>query len=148
MITACTPRQWYSSAQWHENRPACYMKQLLYVAMAAAAVITVGCGNSREQRAGQQLSGLFLVHQDGKTGFVNKSGKVEIAPQFANAAPFSEGLAVVQIGNRAGYINEQGRIVINPQFDSGAPFSEGLAAVRVGNAWGFIDKKGDMVVQP
>src|SRR5437773_6725221 len=108
------------------------MRPFLYTAITTAALIAVGCGRSREPRAGQQLSGLFLVHQDGKTGFVNKFGKVEIAPQFASAAPFSEGLAVVQIGNRAGYINEQGRIVINPQFDSGAQFSEGLAAVRTG----------------
>ena len=64
------------------------MKRFLYIAMAAGTAIMISCNSSREQRAGQQLSGLFLVHQDGKTGFVNKSGKLEITPQFANAAPF------------------------------------------------------------
>ena len=44
------------------------MKQLLYVAMASAAVVTVGCNHSSEQRAGQQLSGLFLVHLRGEPG--------------------------------------------------------------------------------
>src|SRR5689334_14892294 len=122
------------------------MTRYLYPVAAAAAAILIGCGTSHETRPGQQLSGLFLVRQDGKVGYVSKSGKLAISPQFENGAPFSDGLAVVQLGNRAGYVDKQGRIAINPQFDSGAPFSEGVAAVRSGNAWGFIDKKGKTVI--
>src|SRR5438552_12784188 len=79
------------------------MRLYLYPAVAAATAMLMGCGSSHEARPGQQLSGLFLMRQDGKVGFVNKSGKLVIPPQFENAAPFSEGLAVVQVGSRAGY---------------------------------------------
>ena len=57
--------------------------------------------------------------------YVDKAGKVKIAPQFEQAAPFSDGLAVVSMGGRAGYIDKDGKFAINPQFDSGAPFTTG-----------------------
>ena len=125
------------------------MKWSLTIVAITLAALT-GCGRSRtaEAQPGDQLSGLFVVRAQGKTGFINKSGKLVIHPQFSEAAPFSgDGLAVVEIGGRAGYIDKSGKIVINPQFDAGAPFSEGLAAVRVGNAWGFIDKDGKIVIR-
>ncbi|MBW4622700.1 MAG: WG repeat-containing protein [Cyanosarcina radialis HA8281-LM2] len=37
-------------------------------------------------------------------GYINKSGKFVIAPQFSDAGSFSEGLAPVEIGGKYGYI--------------------------------------------
>src|SRR4051812_41995881 len=104
------------------------------------------CSRVEPPRPGEQRSGLFLIRQNGRSGFVNNRGQVKIAPQFEQAAPFSDGLAVVSVGGRAGYIDTDGKFVINPQFDGGAPFSEGLAAVKVGEAWGFINKRGKLVI--
>ena len=38
--------------------------------------------------------GLFLLEEDGKTGYVDKSGKVIIPPQFDGGADFSDSLAL------------------------------------------------------
>ena|SRR5919199_3777586 len=94
-----------------------------------------------------------------KIGFIDRTGKVAIAPQFdqrfdQNQGVFSEGLAVVARGDKWGYIDKTGKWVITPQFDHAQPFVEGLAAVefRRGNAypslWGYIDKTGELVIKP
>lgn len=93
-------------------------------------------------------SGLYRINVDGKHGFMDRSGKTVITPQFDGAQPFSEGLAPVQVGSRFGFINTKGEMVITPQFDAVFPFSEGLAAVQVGTKFGYIDKKGLMAITP
>jgi len=81
-------------------------------------------------------------------GFIDKSGKFVIEPQFDFAKDFSGGLAVVRLDGREGYIDHTGRVVIEPQFDDAEPFSDGLAAVRLGDAWGFINREGKFVIHP
>ena len=51
-------------------------------------------------------------------GYIDKSGKYVIEPQFSNTAGFSEGLAPVQDPESElyGYIDESGSYVIEPQF--------------------------------
>jgi hypothetical protein len=92
----------------------------------------------------------------GKFGYIDKTGKVIIAPQFFAAKDFADGLAAVRVeetaGSKYGYIDRTGRMVITPRFNQAGPFSEGLAAVEtsarvvgtevVDIAWGFIDKAG------
>ena len=104
------------------------------------------CSRVEPPRPGEQKSGLFLIRQNGRWGYVNSRGQVKITPQFDEASTFSDGLAVVSVGGRAGYIDTDGKFAINPQFEGGAPFSEGLAAVRINDAWGFIDKHGKLVI--
>ncbi len=67
---------------------------------------------------------------ESKYGFIDKSGKVVIEPQFDDAEPFSEGLAKVEKDDKYGFIDKSGKVVIEPQFDDAEPFSEGLAKVR------------------
>jgi tetratricopeptide (TPR) repeat protein len=93
-------------------------------------------------------SGIFLVKLNGKYGFINKSGKVLINPQFDAAGNFYDGLAVVKSGEKWGYINKSGKIVINPQFEQATNFYEGLAAVKLGGKWGYINKSGNIVINP
>jgi len=94
--------------------------------------------------------------EGGKFGYIDKAGKVVIAPQFFIAQDFAEGLAAVRVEETAdskyGYIDRTSRMVIGPRFHQAGPFSEGLAAVEtsarvvgkqaVDIAWGFIDKAG------
>jgi hypothetical protein len=98
--------------------------------------------------------GLALVQavtERGKLfGFIDKTGRFVIAPYFADAKPFSEGLAAVSTGFAQGgaanwgYIDQAGNMVIKPQFQSAESFHEGLAGVGLNNPGveGFIDKSG------
>jgi hypothetical protein len=94
--------------------------------------------------------------QGGKFGYIDKTGKVVITPQFFVAQDFAEGLAAVRVeetsDSKYGYIDRTGHIAIAPRFHQAGPFSEGFAAVEtsarvVGNqvvdiAWGYVDKSG------
>jgi hypothetical protein len=105
------------------------------------------CGRKEEGRKSDKKEsvGLFPVNMGGKTGFINREGKLIINPQYDNASNFYDGLALVTTGGKSGYIDKEGKTVINPQFDIGGDFSEGLAAVSTGGKWGYIDKDGKYV---
>lgn len=74
---------------------------------------------------------LFPIEKNGKTGYIDATGKVVITPRFEAGWPFSEGMAAVQIGSDWGYIDETGKIVIKPIYFSAASFREGIADVGV-----------------
>lgn len=84
-------------------------------------------------------------------GYMDKGGRLTIAPRFADAKPFSEGLAAVQVGGTWGYIDRSGRFAIKPSYIRAGSFSEGLAVVQEkdsmvsdwagGNAY-LIDRSG------
>src|SRR5687768_2396171 len=86
---------------------------------------------------------------DDKWGYLNDKGKVAIAPQFADAGYFYEGLAAVKT-DYFGFIDEKGKFVIQPQFTNAYEFSEGLAPVEraTDDLWGYIDYRGKMVIEP
>jgi hypothetical protein len=60
---------------------------------------------------------LFPLPRGEAWGYVDKTGKFVIEPQFEYASAFSEGLAAIKVAGKYGFINEMGGIVINPQFD-------------------------------
>ena len=93
----------------------------------------------------------FPVKQNGKFGYIDKTGKIVIPPQFDSVviaqeqgSSFTEGLAAVQVGDKWGYIDKSGKFVIPPKFKQifpPSPFHEGLAQVEVKEDK-FIDKTG------
>ena len=86
---------------------------------------------------------------DGKTGYIDKTGKIVIEPKFDFLSSiFSEGLADVMIDGKVGYINKSGKIIIEPKFDSGFAFRNNLAIIRLNKKFGFIDKSGKIVIEP
>jgi len=85
-----------------------------------------------EPASDEESSALFSVVQNGKWGYIDKTGNIIIKPQFDRASAFSEGLAGVKIGNKHGFIDQNGIIVIEPKFDKAWHFSEGLAIVKIG----------------
>src|SRR5690242_9436226 len=85
-------------------------------------------------------SALFPVKVNGKYGYITKSGKIAINPQFEDEGVFADGLAPVKTGGRWGYIDTSGKFAINPQFDIADPFSDGMALVGSNYRYGYIDK--------
>jgi hypothetical protein len=94
---------------------------------------------------------LFRILQDKKFGFMDRSGKVVIKPQFDDAEDFSEGLALVVINRTKEFIDEAGKVVIVPKdFEPINGFTNGLARGNITNTSpytkGYIDKSGKLVI--
>jgi hypothetical protein len=82
-------------------------------------------------------------------GFVDKSGKQIINPQFDEVGNFHDGkCAVRNKEGKWGYIDKSGKIVINPQFDSAATFKGGYAVVSLDEKAGVIDQDGKYIINP
>ena len=94
---------------------------------------------------------LYAITENGLWGYMDRSGRVVIAPQFDFAAPFSEGRANVRMGGEWGFIAPSGAWVVRPRYDYVAGFSDGRALVGKGRTmgarrYGFIDAAGVEVV--
>jgi hypothetical protein len=84
-----------------------------------------------------------------KVGYISKSGRMVIEPQFVSGFDFSEGLAdVLTFDGWHGYVDKTGRMVIKPQFELGQPFQGGLALVVDDGKIGYINKSGSFVWTP
>jgi DNA-binding transcriptional regulator/RsmH inhibitor MraZ len=85
--------------------------------------------------------------QERKYGYMDKTGRVVIPPQFHDSGHFSEGLAWVAVLKEHkwlyGFIDKTGRVVIEPQFAyQPGDFVDGLAKVIGQTDMGFIDHAG------
>src|SRR5947207_7561005 len=74
----------------------------------------------------QAESQLIAVEKDGKSGFIDHTGKVVIPFQFDSAHGFHEGLALVTVKGRKSFIDATGRILFEAKYDVIRDFSEGL----------------------
>ena len=102
----------------------------------------------------------FFDKKINKAGYIDKTGKVVIEPEFDRAKPFSEGFAAFNRGGSPkegaswdllggwGFIDYRGRMTIPPTFERVEFFSNGLAAASENDKWGFIDKLGSWVIDP
>lgn len=70
--------------------------------------------------------GLARVTLDGKYGFIDNRGRVQIDFEWDDVRHFSEGLAVYYDSDEGlyGYINQRGRVAIDPQFRSAGTFNQ------------------------
>lgn len=117
--------------------PNHYPERIAIAVILVTSLCLFSCSSSTIQK--RDTSGLFRFLQDGKYGFIDKTGKVIIKPQLDLAHEFSEGLSCVCVGpgcsgggkRKYGFIDTTGQYVVNPQFDSASDFSEGLAWVDV-----------------
>lgn len=113
--------------------------------MAACALALAATG----ARAGDEAP-LFRILKDGRWGYIDRAGKMVVAPRFDRAEDFSEGLAAVQLGKTFGYVDREGRMVLVPEQERAGPlhrkFSDGLALVRRGRHFGFIDRSGKVAI--
>ncbi|MCL2159649.1 MAG: WG repeat-containing protein [Oscillospiraceae bacterium] len=118
--------------------------------------------------------GLAFAKQNGKWGFIDKSGKFVIQPEYddvmthdISCTVFDDGLALVKKDGKWGYIDKTGNIVIpfiydydDDYHDDGTVsaianrdennrpslFSNGLAEIKQNGKWGYINKAGNLVI--
>jgi hypothetical protein len=119
-------------------------KKNTIIAALAVFVVVIALGVMLATRS----RALYPVMSGGKYGYIDKSAKVAIPPQFDRAGLFAEGMAAVAVGNRWGYIDRSGKLAIPPQFDLADPFSQGVALVGIGPKLGYIDKNGKFIINP
>lgn len=115
------------------------MRKVVFI-VCFAVLGLMFCGNSSGE--------LLLIKQDGRYGYIDKTGNIVIEPQFNSPSIFSEGLAAVKIDGKYGYINKTGKIVIEARFERALQFSAGLASVYVDDKRGYIDSTGEHVWKP
>jgi WG containing repeat len=96
----------------------------------------------------------FPVNDEGKTTYIDRTGKVMLTVPYAGAS-FSEGLARVTVERQTGYIDRTGKLVIGPIPFGGRDFSQGLARVESNEGcttaeskqrYGYIDRQGTLVI--
>lgn len=97
---------------------------------------TVGEQTYENAKLFQEQDGLAAVCVDGKWGFIDSDGKMQIAPQYEDARSFSNGFAAIQSDGQWGFINTDGEIAIQPQFEDAKDFSaSGSAFVMINGQW-------------
>ena len=113
-------------------------------ALAALVLLGSGCGSGGSQ--GREVRELFPIVKEGKWGFIDRSGKVVITPQYDTRTDFREGFAPVQFApKRWGFIDKTGKIVINPQFEYCGAFQNGYAVAKLPDKWVWVDKTGKIL---
>ena len=95
--------------------------------------------------------GLACVrNQEGKWGYIDKTGKVIIDYKFGEADWFQENKAFVQDNwGEAGYfIDQSGQRIFDKTFDKVWAFKDGLCGVTINEKHGVIDSLGNWLVEP
>lgn len=125
---------------------------VLLVSSAAFVYLQLGINSKQEDNIGRYTESqetneeLYVMRDNGRYGYINRSGLVVIKPQFEDAYSFSEGLARVAVQHKYGFIDKAGNVVIEPVFDDAGDFVEGFVRVSKGNKYGFIDKDGSIAI--
>lgn len=90
-------------------------------------------------------NGLFSVDKDGKSGCIDKTGKVVIPFQYDRVWSFFEGLAVFELGGKSGYLDSAGNVVIPATYEKAGGFYNGYAVVYDGTKAFLIDRYGNAI---
>lgn len=93
-------------------------------------------------RQGSYARTLFPALQGDRFGYVDRTGRFVIQPQFDSARNFAEEMACVELDGKWGFIDPTGRLVIPPQFDWAYDFYHGRARVGRGLETLDIDQAG------
>lgn len=93
---------------------------------------------------------LHPVLLNGKWGYINSTGNMEIEPLFDEAREFSDGFAAVRNGTTWGYVSEETmELFIPTRFSVAGDFSGDLAPAQLpGQLYGFINTSGDFAIAP
>lgn len=88
----------------------------------------------------------LAVSDNGRYGFVDRSGRIRVDFLYRDAKGFASGLAPVRKGDRWGYIDAAGRPRTPFAYEDALSFAGGRAAVKQGGLWGYLDENLDRAV--
>jgi hypothetical protein len=91
---------------------------------------------------------LFPIQRGGKWGFIDRTGRVVVAPKYDQALEFSDGMAAVRVGKKWGYIDASGELRIPPRFEGmiGLPFcGAGAIVYDSSGSLTFVDRAGKLI---
>lgn len=115
--------------------------KIKYLYINQSGEIMIDASNYR--KAYSFSEGLAVIESnDYLFGYIDKSGKIAVKPQFQQARNFSEGLAAVEINGRWGFIDKIGAIILEAEYDLVCDFSENLAVVKKDKEEFIINKIG------
>lgn len=84
------------------RRVVAMKKGILVLFSIIALVISCSKGEETAKKVSGiipfKLSELYIIYQNGKRGFIDRSGKIVISPQFDAANSFREDIALVNMG--------------------------------------------------
>ncbi len=128
-----------------DQRGIAYLNERLFVKQGDGQIIMVDSSGNQVGTQSFEEAKLFAsesyaaVKVDGKWGFVDKKGTMQIEPQFDEARSFKNGLAAVRVQDKWGFIDEEGTICIEPAFDSAKDFNaKGGCFVKNGDQWNLL----------
>ena len=146
---------------------------LLALLLQAAAIVPAAHSSGP---AG--LEPLFPILERGRWGFIDRTGRVVIAPRFHSlvsvdlewrvgqtllpgqrprpadlfmaprVGPETTLVVGARQSGRWGFVDRSGGWALSPRFDEVGPFHEGFAPVRMAGRWGYADRLGRVVVPP
>ena len=85
---------------------------------------------------------------EGKWGFVNTTGKMQIEPKYDTVTSFVDGVSEVFLDGQFGILDSNDYFQVRDQTESKTIYSDGLAPYKKGNKWGYADRKGQIVITP
>lgn len=99
----------------------------------------------------EETNNLTQVKQNGKWGYVDKTGKMIIKPSFTHADGFENGYAYVWQGNKKGMIDTTGKYIIEAKYDDVIKLKENSKnfayALVDGKKLVFLDKDKKKLAQ-
>lgn len=120
-----------------------------WIGRCAAGHYEQGAGAECQQPYQEGLAAVLTGSADddaGAWGYLDKQGRMAIAPAYTDAESFQNGLAAVSQGERWGYIDRQGRWAIEPRYARATGFNaEGTALVEDDGRDVLIDRQGKVV---
>lgn len=99
--------------------------------LLAVAIASAQTGRYTRTESNKEPELLLPVFQDGKWGFIDRSGRVVIPPRFDTNGQFLDGMAVVSEQGQQGYVDTEGNFTPLKEYAQLFPFSDNLARVAV-----------------
>lgn len=100
------------------------------------------------------INGMCCITSNGKYGFIDKTGKTIISPQYDEVSDFRYGYCEVIKNGKWGIIDKQGKIVVPIIYDRagndysfyGKDTTSGMFTVRKNKKYGVVDANGKIIL--